>query len=50
MATDRDVQLTGRVMYEYFMGRFNMTSDEAIATMRKHNQDLSWLVDGKVPE
>ena len=46
--SDRNVKLTGRELFEYLTGsRFNMTKEQAIANMREHNQDMSFLEEEK---
>ena len=36
-------QIDNLELYKYLIKRFNMTKDEAIKTMKKHNQDTSFL-------
>jgi hypothetical protein len=45
MSDWRNVAITGRELFEYMQTRFNMTEEEAIANMREHNQDMSFLTD-----
>ena len=47
MSDWRNVAINGRELFEYMQARFNMTEEEAIASMRKNNQDMSFLDDGK---
>ena len=41
--SDLNLKLTGRVLLEFLMSRFNMTEEQALANMREHNQDMSFL-------
>ena len=41
-----DLKLEGEALLNYLVARGN-TREEAIATMREHNQDLSFLTDTK---
>ena len=43
--SDFNVQLTGRDLFEFLQSRFNMTEEQALANMREHNQDMSFLDD-----
>ena len=36
---DRNKQLEGIEQFAYLVSHFNMTPDEALATMKKHGQD-----------
>jgi len=45
MSDWRNVAINGRELFEYMQARFNMTEEEAIASMRKNNQDMSFLDD-----
>ena len=38
--------INGRELFEYLQCRFNMTEEQALASMREHNQDLSFLDEG----
>ena len=39
--------IAGRELFEYLQCRFNMTETQALASMRKHNQDMSFLAEEK---
>ena len=38
-------ELKGLSLLYYMMKRFNMTYDEAIDEMQRHNQDMTFIVD-----
>lgn len=40
---DKNKQINNLELYHYLIKRFNMTKEEAIANMKKHNQDISFL-------
>ena len=39
--------IAGRELFEYLQCRFNMTEAQALASMREHNQDMSFLAEEK---
>ena len=41
MSKWENVRLQGIQMFAYFITRFNMTPDEAIAEMKEHGQDIT---------
>ena len=45
-----NIELNGIELLYYLMKRFNMSYNQAIKEMIKHNQDLSFLDDIKVKD
>ena len=43
MGDNNEVQLKGLSLFIYFMARFKMNPSKAIDSMKKHNQDMSFL-------